>query len=171
VSGPLTRDVRQNNDDAVLFEERKDNFTMESLSKDQPIYLRRDEWCQLEHSCNASSKQLEAGVSVFECDNSGNGKWRGVGPAFSQHERSFRGQGRKLLDGLNSTWYLVTGDMVGTGGDSEPLLKNVKPLKVVKWDKVDYFVEAEDVTQIEFMNHPGYPNCYCDSVEDVLPFT
>jgi hypothetical protein len=137
------------------------------------MYLRQGEWCECERSCNTSTGRLEAGVSVYECRAAGSGKWVGTGPAFEKRERSHRGQDRKYLGGVDENgtdiaWYLVTGDQVGTGGDKEPLLKNVMAHKIVSWDGMQFFVEVSDAQDEVHCNHPGFPECTCGSIDDIL---
>jgi len=123
------------------------------------MYLRKGEWCECERSFNTSAGEFEAGEG---------GNRRGHGAAFTKREQLFSGQRRKLLAGANTTWYLVTGDQVGTGADGEPLLKNVIPHRIVVWDGERFFRETRVLQSKVVNNHPGCPNCTCESIGDIL---
>lgn len=128
------------------------------------MYLRIGEWCECERSCDTSRGRLEAGISVYECEDAGQGKWQGKGAAFAKRKRHM-GQQKKLGPG---TWYLVTGERVGTGADKEPLLKKVTPHKIVVWDGSGFFIEKTVVQSIKYKHHQGFRECTCDSIDDIL---
>jgi len=135
------------------------------------MYLRQGRWCECERSFNTAAGTFEAGVSVFECDDAQGGKWRGIGPAFAKHEKAFRGQQRTKLGGVGSIWFLVDGEVNGTGADKEPLLKNVIPRKIVAWDGSSFFLVTGEPTDDCHDNHPDYPECKCESIDDLLART
>lgn len=128
------------------------------------FYLRQGGWCSCERSCNSASLGLEDGVSAYECD--GSGPWAGRGEAFAKRERAFRGQQRRLLGGL-SPWYLVTGDVVGTGADGEPLLKNVVAHREIAWDGQAHFVDVGACASPIVALHPEHPSCRCMTPDDL----
>lgn len=135
------------------------------------LYLRQHGWCHCERSFNTSKGDFEGGVSVYQCNHNEDGKWTGTGTAFSKRERSYKGQQRKDLGGQDAIWYLVSGEKVGTGGDGEPLVKNVCAQKVVAWDGCNFFVEESVVNGSQWSDHEGYPNCTCLNMDDMLKQT
>lgn len=130
------------------------------------FYLRQGPWCPCERSCNTASGTLELGVSAYECDFLSPGSFKGKGKAFQKRERAFSGQQRKHL-GSGSPFYVVTGNVVGTGADGEPLLKKVVAHVRVVWDEVGQFNTTGKVTKRPHAPHPGYPNCRCLTVDEL----
>ncbi len=135
------------------------------------MYLRQGRWCECERSFNTADGTFEAGVSVYECEATHEGGWRGTGPAFAKRERAFRGQQRTHLGGVDSIWFLVDGEIKGTGTDGEPLLKNVVPRKIVEWDGCSFFLVKGEPTDDCHDNHQDYPECTCESLDDILART
>lgn len=82
------------------------------------IYLRIGRWDDSERSRNFATGEFEAGVSVYDLDPAG----APIDP----------GEGEWSADDLRDRLagddpkFLVTGDVVGEGGDGEPLLRNVR---------------------------------------------
>lgn len=136
-------------------------------TKGVKLFLRQNGWCHCGRSCNSFTGRLEEGVSVYDCEHVSGTNWRGVGPAFEKRERDFRGQQRKNLGSVEAKWYLVSGDRVGTGGDGDPLLRNVVAHKMVEWDGKDYFVEVSEAKGQIWSDHEGYPKCHCQTIYDV----
>jgi hypothetical protein len=130
-------------------------------------YLRQNKWCECERSCNANSGKLEEGVSVHKCKKIAEEKWQALGKTFTMIKNNFKNQ-PNLIGGLDSIWFLVEGKYVGDGSDGEPLLKNVVPYKIVKWDGSNYFIETEQSISDYHENHPDYPNCKCYSSDEEI---
>lgn len=123
---------------------------------DKVRYLRHGAWCECECSCNTASGVLEAGVSVYECEDAGEGKWQGKGKAYDKNVKGFNYLNPR------TKWYLVRGRVEGLGSDGEPLLKDVIPHRIVVWDKKKFFLEKDGVKSIEHNRHPRFPKCMCD---------
>ena len=126
-------------------------------------YLRKGPWCACLRSCNADKGQLEDGLSVFECEPTGEG-WRPLGPAWEKRRRQVPSN---HVAGIRP-WYLVEGHEIGTGGDREPLLSDVSVVSSLRWDKdASFFIESNGAAP-STCNHPGYPDCKCESRESLL---
>src|SRR5437879_64462 len=110
----------------------KDPKTVPRSDQEQR-FIRNQVWCECERSCNVSTGQLEKGLSVYDCRRVSDGIWEPTGPGFDVRAKKFEGQERKHLDGLHP-WYLVSGRLVGTGSDGEPLIKEVKVHATLGWD-------------------------------------
>lgn len=91
-----------------------------SLAPDNTVYLRIGPWRKQSH--NFSTGQPEAGVSVYDLDAKGN-------PTINELDASdIEFAWLDLRDRMRSDEpkYLVTGRIVGMGGDGEPLLDDVR---------------------------------------------
>ena len=133
------------------------------------LFLRQGSWCACERSCNSATLALEDGVSAYECAAVSQGSFKGAGVGFAKRERAFPGQRRRLL-GHGPPFYVVTGDVVGTGSDNEPLLKRVQAHAVVQWDGGGLFNTTGSVQSQPLANHPGFPDCQCltsDQLDDL----
>ena len=128
-------------------------------------YLRQGAWCLCERSCNTAEGRLEDGVSAFECQSIAPEKWEGVGAAFEKRLGAHRGQ-RHVL-GVGAPFFLVTGKVVGAGGDREPLLKEVEAHRAVQWDGTGCFVEVGPCRSEQVKSHPDYPECRCYGVDEL----
>ena len=131
--------------------------------------MRVGAWCRCGRSCITSilGTGFEVGISDYECEPAGEGKWRPNGPSFEKRRQAPGGY-QKNPCGPYKTCYLVKGVQIGTvtGSDTEPLLKDVRALKIVEWDGDGYFREVEDVKDFRYECHPGWPYCECDSWDD-----
>lgn len=135
------------------------------------LYLRQNGWCHCVRSFNTATGTFEDGVSVYECAHVSGANWRGVGPAFEKRERLCQEQQRRHLGGVDVTWYLVSGERAGTGGDGEPLLHAVVAYKIVEWDGENYFRVVSDAEEEAWSDHDGYPDCRCQTIDDLLAQT
>jgi len=124
-------------------------------------YIRTGAWCACCRSCNAVTGQLEAGLSVYECDRDSSG-WRPLGEAWSKRKLAVGNHflGRKL-------WYLVTGRRLATdGSDNEPLLAEVKFASMLQWEsKPGVFLEIQGPAP-KNCKHDGYEDgvCRCEQI-------
>lgn len=89
------------------------------------MYVRFCKVPQDEKSWNFMRNSKEIGVSVFKADDNGM-------PILENTE-----QAKSLWARLHRRHYLVTGDVVGTGQDGEPLLQNVKVVHRLHLDRVN----------------------------------
>lgn len=89
------------------------------------MYIRFCKVPQDEKSWNFMRNRKEEGVSVFKADENNI-------PILENAE-----QAKSLWARLNRRHYLVTGDIVGTGQDGEPLLKNVKVVRRLRLDRTN----------------------------------
>lgn len=87
------------------------------------MYVRFCKIPQDEQSWNFIRNKKEIGVSVFKADDNGM-------PILENAE-----QAKSLWARLHRRHYLVTGDVVGTGQDGEPLLQNVKVVRRLHLDR------------------------------------
>lgn len=87
------------------------------------MYVRFCKVSQDEKSWNFMRNRKEEGVSVFKADENNM-------PILENVE-----QAKSLWARLNRRHYLVTGDVVGTGQDGEPLLQNVKVVRRLRLDR------------------------------------
>jgi hypothetical protein len=121
-------------------------------------FIRRGAWCQCERSCNTSKGERENGLSVHDCEQTHNKKWRATGSSWNK---------RQMLVGDASNpkdiWFLVEGIPLNgqKGGDGEPLLASVSVVAELRSDGDSLFLEIGQITSINHSNHPGYPNCEC----------
>ena len=144
----------------------------QSHCKQESLFIRQNAWCKCERSCNVSTGELEIGVSVYSARRV-DAHWEAYGLAFQKRERTFDSQ-RELLGGIDREgnpipWYLVSGEMVGTGSDGEPLLKNVRAIARLQWDGARFFDVVEDgIRDFQHLCHEEFPDCVCDSVETML---
>lgn len=86
------------------------------------LYVRFCKIPQDECSYNFMRNRKEIGVSVFRADENGM-------PILENAE-----QAKSLWARLHRRHYLVTGDVVGTGQDGEPLLQNVRVVRRLRLD-------------------------------------
>jgi hypothetical protein len=102
---------------------RKEALDSDRWRNAKPCLVRYGEPPPDGRSCNATTGELEGGVSVFHGEVLPTGAARAVPHTLSQlvtalrHERD------------HSPLYLVTGDQTGIGSDGEPLLKNCRWLQ------------------------------------------
>ena len=87
------------------------------------LYVRFCKIPQDECSYNFMRNRKEIGVSVFRADDNGM-------PILENAE-----QAKSLWARLHRRHYLVTGDVVGTGQDGEPLLQNVRVVRRLRLDR------------------------------------
>lgn len=102
-------------------------------------FIQNDNFtCALDHGDTAGAYDcipddaFEPGVSVFDCRDD-----------FLPILSNLR-QIRSMLGRIDHTCYVVTGDQVGTGQDSEPLIRCVKIVKKIEIEKkaiLDYVLE------------------------------
>ena len=89
------------------------------------MYVRFCKIPQDEKSWNFMRNRKEEGVSVFKADDNGM-------PILENAE-----QAKSLWARLHRRHYLVTGEVVGTGQDGEPLLQNVRVVRRLQLDRVN----------------------------------
>jgi hypothetical protein len=130
------------------------------LARPEPVasttrFLRYSAWCVCERSCNAATRALEAGVSVYECYEVG-AHWHPIDSrALSKNETTL----------TRTPWFLVTGEVQpSTGGDGEPLLKNVQCVSDLAWDAAAKRFALLNGGAFQHRNHPGHgtaAGCAC----------
>jgi hypothetical protein len=105
----------------------------------QTMYVRFGEAPASGQSANAETDELEAGVSCYraEWQNSD----RDVICLYVPNDESAGTAG--CLEGRRPL-YLVEGELVGTGGDGEPLLTNVTCIELDCVEVINYCIEADD---------------------------
>jgi hypothetical protein len=72
-----------------------------------------------------------------------------------------------------SGWFLAEAMPLSTrGGDGEPLVRSVTALKLLEWTGEDAeFIEVSSVEDQPFDDHPNFPKCRCQSIDDLLAQT
>ena len=96
-------------------------------------YVRFGLWRKNERSRNYQKRKLEQGVSVFETMKSS----KLIVPKIGDSDTALSSIAQCIVEAAvkSRTPYIVRGDRIGTGGDGEPLLKNleiVQELEVYK---------------------------------------
>jgi hypothetical protein len=72
-----------------------------------------------------------------------------------------------------SGWFLVEAEQLPMrGGDGEPLVTSVTALKLLEWTGQDAeFTEVSPVDVQPIEDHPNFPECTCQSIDDFLAQT
>lgn len=124
------------------------------------LFIRQRQWCDCGRSCNAATGKFEAALSAYECGPGGPGRWLPTGQAWQKW-------GTAALNDP-SPWFLVEGeDLVGNGGDGEPLLRSLKLEHHLEWSKAGRFFEEVAQGPSPNKNHDNFPDCRCEGGADL----
>jgi hypothetical protein len=104
------------------------------------LFLRHGSWCsKCGRSWNSAGLgRLEAGLSVYECVESGPGQWEAV----KSHAWT---KNCTAVIGSETPWFLVDGaPSERPGGDQEPLIHNARFVCALRRDGERIFRESKD---------------------------